>query len=95
MSITKYQTTGICRINTIQVERESAQSVWIGGRKHAKRSEYWSYFGSFEEAKDHLLEQAEGRVNHAKVALEYAKGILGNVKGLQPATIQDDFEASL
>lgn len=67
----------------VEVERESDSSVWIKGRRNNKRSTYENYFDSWDEAKAYLLEKAESKAASCRRQLEYANGILGNIKGLK------------
>jgi hypothetical protein len=70
-------------IEPVEVEKETASSVWINGRRNNKRSGYDSYFDTWEEAKAYLLEQAERKVAGRRRSLEAANGELGNIRGLK------------
>ena len=70
-------------IETIQVEKESEKSVWIDGRRCAKRSGFDNYFDSFDEAKEFLTEYADNRLDIARRNLQLAQSFAGNVKGLK------------
>lgn len=54
----KYQTSGSVRIMLVPVERDTAQSVWINGRRWPK-SGFDSFFDTFEQAKTHCICRAE------------------------------------
>jgi hypothetical protein len=99
MSITKFKTGGFSGglIEAVQVEKETAQSVWINSwtfkgagtgpaRKHAKRSQYDNYFDTWQEAYQFLLERAISRVLSARRELDLANSHLGNVKGMKAPT---------
>ena len=70
-------------ITSIEIDKETDKSVWINGRREAKRSEYRVYHDTWDDAKTFLLNRAESQVNSARYALNQAKGLLGNVKGLK------------
>lgn len=69
-------------IQEIECERETDSSVWIGGRRNAKRSEWSNYFDTWEEAHSSLLEAAERKATSARLALDRANGVMGNIKGM-------------
>lgn len=80
----KYRTSPYGKlIETVEVERETEASVWINGQRNAKRTEYHSYFDTFAEAKQHLLDLAEKSVNSAQLRLERAKERYDKVEGLK------------
>jgi hypothetical protein len=70
-------------ISEVDVERESGSSVWIAGRRHAKRSEWENYFDTWEQAHQFLLDLAQEEVDSCRLQLERAKGYLGNIKGMK------------
>lgn len=71
------------RISPIQITRETDTSVWVGSRRHAKRTEYRCFFDTWEEAHAFLMQRAEIRLTHARRSLQNAQDILGNVKGMK------------
>jgi hypothetical protein len=79
-------------IEEVEVTSETRKSVTFmsaGSQWQRRKHSAWeNYFDSWKEAHDHLLEKAEGAVHQARLALDRAKGILGNVKGMKP-TRQD------
>lgn len=70
-------------IEAVDVDRETEASVWVNGRRNGKRTEYHSYFDTFAEAKQYLLDIAERSVNSARLNLARAEGHYSNVKGLR------------
>lgn len=63
----KYRTGWNTEIERVEVEKETAAFVFIkrgGGklRREAKRSEWTSYFDSFEEARSYLIERIEAKI---------------------------------
>ena len=70
-------------IKVVDVDRETTSSVWIRGRRTSKRTEDYSYFDTFAEAKQYLLGIAEREVNSARQNLERAEGNYNNVKELK------------
>ncbi len=86
LMITKYKTRKATfgkLIEPVQVQKETEASVWIDGRRIAKRTQYDNYFDSFDEAKAFLTEYAENMLNSSRRSLERAQGFAGNVKGLK------------
>jgi len=71
------------RIEIIDVDRETDSFVFIKGRRLCKNTEENLYADTFAEAKQHLLDLAERKVNSARLELERAKARYGNVKGLK------------
>jgi hypothetical protein len=70
-------------IKEVEIDRETASSVFIKGRRTAKKSEYAAYFSTWEGAHAYLLGKAEMKVESARVTLQQAHDKLGNVKGMK------------
>lgn len=70
-------------IEPIEIEKSTASSVWINGRRNAKRTEYHNYFDTWADAHTYLLKKAEQSVESCRRHLEVEKGALGNIKGLR------------
>lgn len=71
------------KITPVEVDKETDTSVWIGGRRAYKVSNYEVYHDTWRNAHAYLLSNANV---HAKVAqrnLEVANSNLGNVKGMK------------
>lgn len=68
------------KITEVECEKETVSSVWIGGRRSAKRSEWKNYFDTWEDAHKALLESANKKLASAKLALDRVKGICENIK---------------
>lgn len=84
--ITKYKAykrTWGTTIEPVQVEKETVSSIWIDGRRSAKRSSYENYFDTWDEAKEFLTEYANSVLATARRSLETAHGFAGNVRGLK------------
>lgn len=75
------------KIEPVQVERSTAHSVWVDGRKNARLTDWKSYFPTWAEAHAWLLEKAERRLNSARDELQLAQGQFGNVKGMKHPTV--------
>lgn len=71
------------KVETVEVDRESENSVWINGQRRAKRSDWDNYFPTFDEAKAFVIHEMESGVDSARRELERAKDKLGNAKGLK------------
>jgi hypothetical protein len=82
--VKKYQTgTWGDLIRVVEVERETDTSVWINGCCIRKRTGYVSYFDTFLEAKQHLLNIANRSVVSTRLSLIRAKDHYAKVKGLK------------
>jgi len=70
-------------IERIEVERETDASVWIRGRRSAKRSEHWwSYYPTKEDARKALLARQERRTEACEEALRMARSRLDKIEKL-------------
>ena len=65
------------------IDRATESSVWIDGRRRARRSGYENYFDTWDEAHAFLLDAAEKSLNLARSRLEQRQGSYGNIKGLK------------
>lgn len=72
----------IGRIQEVEVDRVTDLSVWIKGSRRA-RFGAWSYFPTWEEAKEHLVHEAQTRVDVAEIALDSARATLEKRKALR------------
>lgn len=81
----KYRTGGWLgdKIQFVEAERETAQCIWINGRREAKISNYYRFHDSWAEAKAFLLVQAETRLASARRSLQTAEYELVDIKGLE------------
>lgn len=80
----KYQTGGHGQnlIERVEVERETDSSVWIDSRRHAKVTSHRCYFDRWQDAKDHLLEQAYREHEQKQIWFQSATRQLKRVKSL-------------
>lgn len=69
-------------ITAVEVSRVSDSFAWIDGRRNKLKTDYESYFPTRAQAREHLLNEAEKRVESANRALEYARESLSKVLGL-------------
>jgi hypothetical protein len=74
------------KVEPVQVEKETEQSIWIGGSRRAKKSGggFYSidhYYPTWAEAREALLKEAQEKVNSLRRQLDLANGALGNIKG--------------
>lgn len=81
----KYEAGGFGKekIVSIEVERETANCIYINGRRCAKVGSYLSYFDTWQQAKDHLLQQRQDKIDDARRSLQYALDKLDDIKGLK------------
>lgn len=78
------------KIEPVEVERSTEQSVWVFNKwrvdrveRRARVSEHACYFPTWEEAHAYLLDRAETRLAGARRALALAQSAHGNVKGMR------------
>lgn len=71
------------KIREVEVERETESSVWINGQRRNKTGGYDIFHDTWESAHAHLLGEAERHALAARRRLEFANGVLGNVKGMK------------
>lgn len=84
----KYITEGsrwkvAAKITEIEVDRETDTSVWVGGRRRQKITNYKIVHDTWDDAHSYLLAAGEAKVVNARRALEEHKSYLGNVKGMK------------
>jgi hypothetical protein len=77
------------KIEEVEVERESKSSVWINGRRNAKRSDYHNYFDTWLDAKQAIVNRQESRCASLRRQLEVSNSVLGNINGLKPPTTSE------
>ena len=53
-------------IKTVTIERETEHSVWIKGNRSTKKTEWNSYFDSYDEAYDELELRLNRKIESAK-----------------------------
>lgn len=74
-------------IEEIEISRETDKSVWIktkfGEQREAKKTNYYRYFDTWEEAHQHLLSEAEKDIMNAERRLENAKHKLMSIKEMK------------
>ncbi len=68
----------------VEIERETGSTVWIkGGRCQRKESEYQSFFDTFEEAKQHCVDEAHKKLEVVKRQLDQARSYLAHALKLE------------
>jgi hypothetical protein len=76
--VKKYRTNGY-EILSVEIERETENSVWISGRRHSKMSDYHCYFETWDDAHAHLRQTREQRVLNARRQLDHCMGDLEKI----------------
>ena len=79
------------KIEMVEVERETKSTVWCeyewSGKKSIRQerkvTEYECYFDTWQEAKQHLLNHLDGRIEGVRGELEALKSRRGNVSGMK------------
>lgn len=77
------------KIEVVPILRETKASVWIAGwkgqeQRRSKNSGYEKYFDTWEDAHNHLLENAERSLTSAKERLETAEANLAKIRAMEP-----------
>jgi hypothetical protein len=68
----------------VEIERHSGASIWlVGGKRRARISDWQSYFKTWEEAKNHLLETQQAEVDNAQKRLDHQLKRLERVKRIK------------
>jgi hypothetical protein len=70
-------------ITCVEADRETGPSVWIDGKRYAKKSEYVSFFDSFEDAKTALIMAQGEMIDRAYKRLESLKNDLAKLEGME------------
>lgn len=73
-------------IRMVEIERETAASVYIRGERCHKATENFQFCDTWEQAQAWLLEKARTQVILARRDLEIANARYGNVKGKRRPT---------
>lgn len=75
------------KIETVEVVRETAASVYVGekmgGRREAKRSSFYNYFDTWQEAHEFLVLRAEIAVSGAQSRLEAEERRFRQIRGMK------------
>lgn len=79
----KYKTTWGTEIETVEIERETESSVWVNGRRSAKKGHY-NYFNTWIEAKEHFVAKTRRELEFCKMRLEQARSAFETAKSLKP-----------
>jgi hypothetical protein len=64
----------------VEVERATEQSVIIGGRRRARRSQWANYFQTEDEARQFFIAQQEKKVERAREELRRAESHLAKLR---------------
>ena len=77
MGTIRYHTArGIPTVKPVFVDRDTDKSVYIKGRRHAKRGNWDNYYNTFEEAKDAMVSKARANVKGCTMRLQEANTFL-------------------
>ena len=78
----KWYQTQFNEISEVEVERESESSVWIGGQRRGKITDWRSYFKTREEAKAHIVNGCKAGVEYAERQLKHQQEKLAKAEAL-------------
>ncbi len=70
-------------IKKVEIERETEASVWVKGSKRAKSTSWERYHDTYEDARRHVINEAEKEVATARRELETAERKLATAKALK------------
>jgi len=81
----KYITKGawLNKITSVTIDKETASSVWVDGRKKSKRSGYENYHDSFAEAKAFLMAECDDKMRQAQSQYDNAKAMKSKINELK------------
>lgn len=90
--ITKYMSVkgSTYKIIKVEVEKQTALSVWVDGKRVSRLGNMYGYHNTWEDAHEYLFKCAHGEVGRARRRLEVLKSILGNVKGMKNPEATND-----
>ncbi len=71
------------KISEVEIDKETDTSVWINGKRRAKRSLWMNYYDTWEEARDGLLLIQQWRVEMLRSQLKRANSALENIEGMR------------
>jgi hypothetical protein len=54
------------KIEEVEVERETASSIWINGRRNSKVGDFYMYFDTWDDAHAFLKKRCDEKVAYAK-----------------------------
>ena len=77
----KYYMTRWNKIHEVEIEKETAHFVWIGGRRYSKKTSE-CYFGTREEAKGYLVVTARKKLEDGKSRVDTLRNKLREVVAL-------------
>lgn len=72
------------KVEPVEVEKETAGFVVVGGRRNAKRSEYESYFPGEAEAGSFLIRRRQNALKDAQLKAQQARSALGELRKRYP-----------
>lgn len=71
------------KVEALEIEKETAQTVTRNGKREEKRSVWWNWHETFEDAKQFLIDDAQREVDMLRTRLEMAEGKLENAEGME------------
>lgn len=71
-------------IRVVTIDKETEASVWVGGNRRAKITEYENYFDTWQEAKDCIVANARSELRRAKMRVDRARSKLQSAEKLKP-----------
>ncbi len=78
----KYQTDGYSfhvsnkYLKKIEIDKETEKTIIVDGRRSSKRSEYYYFWDTFEEAREHLIKFHTNKIEKLKISLMLHEALL-------------------
>lgn len=79
---TKYRTNNFkdsIEPKEFDITKETDAYFWVGKTKYKKQTTYESFFDTFEEAQQYLIEEADKRIEETKTRIEYSTQVLKRI----------------
>ena len=80
------------KIDEVDVEKETAQSVWIDGRRRAKVSDYETYFDTWGNAHSALMNRQKKQIKNYRLMLQRANSRLNEIKKMDESDMAGAIE---
>ena len=66
-------------LKEFDITKETDAYFWVGTKKYKKQTTYESFFDTFEDAQQYLIEEANKRIKETKNRIEYDTQVLKRI----------------
>lgn len=73
----------LLQISKVKVERETAKSVWINGDRYEKTGETITFFDTFEDAKNWMIDSKKAHIRRIEKTLQGIQMEIEEIKSLK------------